>query len=111
MKGRKLYSKVGWRKYLDPTDRPRVKHFIDVNGTVVFNQVVECIKNASIDNQSEIMLLVHPNVSAVVVIEENDYDEVLTHCLHYFQSKEKYEECSNIVKLKKEIKKTETLVS
>jgi hypothetical protein len=112
MTKRKLYSKVGWRKYLDPTGRPRVKRFIETNGNVVFNQVVECIKNASIDNQSEIMVLVHPNVSAVVVIEENDYDEVLTHCLQYFQSKEKYEECGNIIKLKKEIKKTtETVVS
>ena len=112
MTKRKLYSKVGWRKYLDPTGRPRVKRFIETNGNVVFNQIVECINNAADDAQSEIMVLVHPNVSAVVVIEENDYDEVLTHCLQYFQSKEKYEECGKIVNLKKKIKDiTEPVVS
>lgn len=111
MAKRKLYSKVGWRKYLDPTDRPRVKTFIEANGNVIFPQVVECIQNANTDKQPEIMIMVHPNVSAVVVIAENDYDEVLTHCLQYFQSKEKYEECGNIVKLKNQMKKTtETLV-
>jgi len=111
MERRKLYSKVGWRKYLDPTGRPRVRRFIETNGMVVFNQVVECIQNAAVDKQSEIMVLVHPNVSAIVVIEETDYDEVLTHCLQYFQSKEKYEECSKIVTLKNQIKSTkESLV-
>jgi hypothetical protein len=105
MTRRKLYSRVGWRKYLDPTGRPRVKKFLKTNGTVVFNQVVECIQSANVEKQTEIMILVHPNVQSVVVIEETDFDEVLTHCLDYFQSKELYEECGTVVKLKNTIKK------
>ena len=103
MTRRKLYSKVGWRKYLDPTGRPRVKRFIETNGRVVFKQVVECIQTASERGDKEIAILVHPNVQSIVVIEEVDCDEILTHSLQYFKSKELYEECSTIVKLKKQI--------
>lgn len=105
MTRRKIYSKVGWRKYLDPTGKDRVKSFLKANGTVVFLQVIECIQTAIEKNEPEIMILVHPNVQAVVVIEESEFNEVLTHCLYYFKSKELYEHCSEVVKLKKKIKK------
>jgi len=106
MTRRKLYSKVGWRKYLDPTDRPRVRNFLEKNGKLVFRQVVQCIQTATERGDKEIAILVHPNVQSIVVIEENDYNEILTHSLQFFKSKELYEECSIIVKLKKQINDT-----
>jgi len=105
MKRRKLYSKVGWRKYLDPTNNVRVKTFLAINGTVIFKQLIDCIKTALEENQTEIMILVHKNVQSVVVIEQPDFDEVLTHCLQYFRSQEQYELCSEVVKIKSKIKK------
>ena len=85
---RKLYSRVNWRKYLDPTNRPRVNSFIKQRGDVVFGQIVETIKEAIKEETPEIMIMVHPNVSSVVVINSDEYKEVLTHCLNYFKSKE-----------------------
>jgi alanyl-tRNA synthetase len=98
MTRRKLYSKVGWRKYLDPTDRPRVRNFLEKNGKLVFRQVVQCIQTATERGDKEIAILVHPNVQSIVVIEENDYNEILTHSLQFFKS--------IIVKLKKQINDT-----
>lgn len=97
---RKLYSRVNWRKYLDPTNKQRVQRFIKTNGPTVFTAIVETIENAMEDDLEEVMILVHPNVSSVAVVSKDEYDEVLTHCLQYFESIEKYENCDNILAIK-----------
>lgn len=106
---RKIYSKIGWRKYLDPTKGKRVRRFIESNGDIVFNQVFNCIKSASSSNEHEVAILVHPNVSAIVVVDETEFDEVLSHCLDYFEFQEAYEKCNEIVILKKKIKESKEI--
>lgn len=101
---RTLYSRVEWRKYLDPTDRPRVNRFLQAQGDYVFDEIVKNIENANINGIESLMILVHPNVSSVVMVDQHDYKEVLQHCLDYFKSKENYEQCAKILKLKKTIK-------
>jgi len=108
MINRNIYSRVGWRKYLDPTNKPRVSNFIKSCGNNVFTQIVKAIDTAIDENLSEIILLVHPNVSSVVIIEKNNYDEVLIHCLNYFKSIENYEQCANIIKIKNKQHSSET---
>lgn len=104
MLNKTVFSKVGWRKYLDPTDSPRVKKFLKSSGRKVLTQIVDGIQDAIENDVAELVILVHPNVSSVVVVPSVEYDNVLTHSLQFFKSLEEYNQCSKIIKIKKKLK-------
>jgi len=103
-----IFSKVGWRKYLDPTNNPRVERFLKSSGRKVLSQIVDGIDGAIDNDTLELVVLVHPNVKSVVVIPATDYDDVLTHSLQFFKSVEGYEQCSKIIKIKNKLKTQQT---
>jgi hypothetical protein len=98
-----LYPTVGWRTYLDPTKNKRVRRFIKFNGIEVFTNLYKSIDAALDDGATEILILVHPNVSSIVSIPEKQYTEVLNHCIDFFKSIQGYESCAEIVKIIKRI--------
>lgn len=104
MQKKTIFTKVGWRKYLDPTDNPRVDKFLKSSGRKVLAQIVDGIQEAIENNTPELVVLVHPNVSSVVVIPSKEYDEVLTHSLQFFKSVEGYEQCHKILNIKNKLK-------
>ena len=99
------YPTVHWKTYLDPTNGPRVQTFIKRKGKVVFTELVKEIGNAYNNDIKKIVVLVHPNVSSLVLITDIDYIDVLDHCLYYFLDTEDYTMCEKIKKLKQKIKK------
>jgi len=93
---RNINSVVHWKMYLDPTTNEYVRRFLKENGKRVFSDVHQTINDANTKKINELMLLVHPNASSVILIEENEYAEVLDVCLEYFKSIEDYSKCSEI---------------
>lgn len=100
---RQLFSTVGWRKYLDPADNPRVNRFLKKNGEVVFAQIVSNIETAIDSKQDEFIMLVHPNVSSAVSVKQLEYNELLNHCLTWYKKTENYEKCAEIIKIRKKL--------
>jgi|11_taG_2_1085331.scaffolds.fasta_scaffold18637_2 hypothetical protein len=106
------FSTVNWRKYLDVNTNPRAKAFLDSRGDDVLWQLANNVHKAAVNKGlSQLVLLVHPNAGAVIKIEKNDFKEVLTLALKWFENKENYKRCSriqlfinNIDKLKRGIK-------
>ena len=70
MKAR-VFNTVDWRKYLDNSDNPRIKTFLESRGNDVFNQICENINRANRNNQTKIVLLIHPNAGNVISISKN----------------------------------------
>lgn len=92
-------STVGWRTYLDPTTHPRVKRFLKKNGAEVFSQIVANIQMAMDKQYNQFVLVAHPNVSSVIVINISEYNGLLDHCLGWFTAQEDYKQCDIITKL------------
>ena len=79
---REYYARVGWRKYFDLDHSPRVERFLNANGLVIFNQLLENVEEAIKENIGEILILVHQNASAIVSVKHEDYKEVLEFSLN-----------------------------
>jgi len=92
----RTYSTVDWRKYLVEDYNPRVKNFLESRGESVFQQISTNVNSAVMRGKSQIVLLVHPNVGNIIVIEKKDFKKVLQLSLDWFLKKEKYEMCSTI---------------
>ena len=97
MRRAKAFSTVDWRKYLDVSENPRAKSFLESRGDDVLWQLSSQIHQAAIKkNLSELVLLVHPNAGAVIRINKKDYTEVLELALNWFEKREMYDRCSRI---------------
>lgn len=93
----KVYNMTNWRTYLDPLGNKRVQNFLNSKGIQVFSSLVTSIDGAIDTNAEKLVLLVHPNVSSLVLVKPIEYDEVLNHCLDYFKKIEEYELCAETV--------------
>ena len=111
MSKRKLYTRVGWRKYLDVDHSPRVEMFLKKNGFVVFNQILDNLEEAIENDEGEVLILVHRNAGAIVSIQTKDFKEVLEFSLQYFLKDEHYSECARITKLLKSLESPKLLKS
>lgn len=94
------FTIVDWREYLDPNTSLRVEKFLKYNGTRVFTNLIDSIEKSIHGNTKKVVVLVHPNVSSLIILEEDNYIEILDHCLFYFKSIEDYLICARIKKLK-----------
>lgn len=115
MKAR-VFNTVDWRKYLDNSDNPRIKTFLESRGNDVFNQICENINRANRNNQTKIVLLIHPNAGNVISISKNDFNEVYDIAMKWFLKNEDYRMCSKIKGykenlIKKKLKQPQTLKS
>ena len=100
MKDVHTYKVVKWREYLDPNTSLRVKRFLKTNGNRVFTNLIDTIEKSIHGKTKKVVVLVHPNVTSLIILEEINFIEVLDHCLFYFKSKENYLMCDRIKKLK-----------
>lgn len=110
MKAR-VYSTVDWRKYLLEESNPRVKNFLDSRGYDVFKQICGNINRANSQKKSKVVLLVHPNVGNVIVIEKQDFNNVYNIALNWYLKKECYEMCSTIKGYKENLNKKKEIKS
>lgn len=102
----KSISTVSWRRYLIPNDNERVIKFLESRGDDVFWQLSQNIHKCSIgvNKKNNLIIVVHENASSAIMIDKKDFIEVLDLAISWFQRKEKYEMCSNILKFKNDIK-------
>lgn len=99
-------STVHWSRYLDENKNPRVKNFLKHRGDDVMWQVslnVHKAGNGGKHSKDRLVMLVHENAPFAINIPKDDYLNVLDTALKYFQDKEDYEKCAEIVKFKKDI--------
>lgn len=99
----RTFTTVSWERYLNPVNNPHVQNFLKINGDEVLNQIALNIHQAITNNKESLAFVVHVNASAVVVIPKKDYLEVLDHCMNWFETKENYEMCGKIQKMKEEL--------
>lgn len=92
----RVFNTVDWRKYLDNSESPRIKTFLDSRGSDVFNQVCSNINKANLENKSKIVLLIHPNAGNVISISKKDFNEVYDIAINWFLKNEDYRMCSKI---------------
>jgi|TARA_B110000503_G_scaffold125078_1_gene192292 hypothetical protein len=100
-----VHRTVSWKRYLLPTDEPRVIKFLESRGNEVFYQISAAINEAVISNRKSIVLLIHPNIKNVIEIKKKDFITVLDRANEWFISKEKYEVCSVISGYKENVLK------
>jgi hypothetical protein len=100
-------STVHWSKYLDETKNPRVKNFLKYRGDDVMWQIalnVHKSGNGGKYDKDRLVMLVHENAPYAINIPRKEYEDVLNLALKYFESKEHYEKCADIITFKKNIK-------
>ena len=62
-----LLATTSWRNYLLPRNQ-RVTNFLKSRGSDVFWQICQNIHEAYRDKKSELMMLIHPNLSHAILI-------------------------------------------
>jgi len=109
----KALSTVNWKKYLDINNgNPQVKRFLESRGDDVLWQISQNIQRANRKNRESLVMVIHENAPAAILIEKKDYMDVLELSLKWFEKREYYERCSGIVEIKNDlINKTSQLKS
>jgi len=103
----KALSTVNWKKYLDINNgNPQVKRFLESRGDDVLWQISQNIQRANRKNKESLVMVIHENAPAAILIEKKDYNDVLDLSLKWFENKEYYERCSGIVEIKNDLKKS-----
>ena len=100
-------STVHWSKYLDVNKNPRVKNFLKYRGDDVMWQLALNVHKSGDGGENDkdtLVMLIHENAPYAINIPRDDYQKVLDLALKYFESKEQYEKCSEILTFKKNIK-------
>ena len=67
------------------------------------DQICQNIHEAYRDGRSELMMLIHPNLSHAIIIPKKDYIEVINLALEHFAKDENYEKCIKINTIKTDI--------
>ena len=71
MMNNNLLATTSWKKYLLPRNQ-RVRNFLKSRGSDVFWQICQNIHEAYRDNRSELMMLIHPNLSHAIIIPKKE---------------------------------------
>jgi len=98
-------STVDWKKYLDFNQNPRAKTFLQSRGDDVLWQIASNIDNSLTGSKpsNRIIMSVHPNAPAAILINREDYSDVLDLCIKWFEVREKYEVCKKVLDIKNKI--------
>lgn len=105
----KMQPIVDWKEYLVPTNKnKRVQRFLDSRGVDVFGGLVASISEAVDMKVDKLHVMVHPNVTSIVIVKPHHYMEILNHSLNFFKEKEEYELCAETVSIIEKVKKFRT---
>jgi len=105
MSRRRAFSTCGWKKYLDYPNNPRLKEFFESRGTETLTQITGNINRAINNKNTELRIMIHPNVGSIMVIPKKDFMDVLDISLKWFISTENYEMCHKVNEYKNNFKK------
>lgn len=104
---KKTLSTVHWKKYLDINNgNPQVKKFLESRGDDVLWQISQNVNKVGgirRELSDTLVMVIHENAPNAILIEREEYQEVLDLCLSWFEARELYEKCSEILKYKKNI--------
>ena len=101
----KILNTVHWKKYLDINNgNPQVKKFLESRGDDVLWQIAQNIQRCNRRDKDKLVMAIHENAPNAILIEKGDYIEVLDLCLSWFETREYYERCSDIVTFRKNVK-------
>lgn len=101
----KTLPTVHWKKYLDINNgNPQVKKFLESRGDDVLWQIAQNIQRCNRRGKDSLVMVIHENAPAAILIERSDYQNVLDLSLSWFEHKEYYERCKEILDFKKFMK-------
>jgi hypothetical protein len=96
---------VHWKKYLDINNgNPQVKKFLESRGDDVLWQIAQNIQRCNRRDKDILVMVIHENAPNAILIEKKDYLNVLGLCIKWFETKEHYERCSEIVTFQNNVK-------
>lgn len=98
---------IHWSKYLDESKNPRVKNFLKHRGDDVMWQVAQNVHksgNGGKHDKDRLVMLIHENAPYAINIPRDEYLDVLDLSLKYFEDKEDYLKCAEILRFKDNIK-------
>ena len=102
MKKRPL-ANVEWRKYISLNNNT-LNLYLTEYGDDHFNNIIHIISQAHTNKFPSIILFEFTKSDIVSVVEQKDYVEVLQRLLNLCERLEKYEICSEIVKIQRLMK-------
>ena len=70
---------------------------------LLLDEAVTTIKNALNKNRKSTRLFYVPNLECSVVLEKRNFSKVLTTAIAFYENQEDYTQCSELVKLKKQV--------
>lgn len=104
----KVLNTVHWKKYLDVNNgNPQVERFLESRGDDVLWQIAQNVHksgNGGKHKKDRLVMAIHENAPNAILIEKKDYLNVLDLCLNWFEKKEHYERCAEIVTFQNNVK-------
>jgi hypothetical protein len=70
---------------------------------LLLDEAITTIKNALNKNRKSTRVFYVPNLECSVVLEKRNFSKVLTTAIAFYENQEDYTQCSELVKLKKQV--------
>lgn len=102
---KRIYYRLNWKNYLNDVEGEHgfSGHLKD-KGDIIYQTFFNQIKSASARNLKELCISIDDYSRTMIIISRDEYIEVLSVCMMYFQNKEEYEKCIEIRNLIEKIK-------
>jgi hypothetical protein len=102
---KRIYYRLNWKNYLsDVEGEGGFSGHLKNKGDIIYQTFFKQIKTASARNLKELCITIDDYSRTMIVISRDEYAEVLSMCMMYFQNKEEYEQCVEIRNLIQKIK-------
>lgn len=102
---KRIYYRLNWKNYLsDIEGTDGFSGHLKDKGDIIYQTFFNQVKSASAKNLKELCISIDNYSRTMIVILREEYTEVLTICMKYFQNREEYEKCIEIRNLIEKIK-------
>lgn len=102
---KRIYYRLNWKNYLNDVEgEDGFKGHLKNKGDIIYQTFFNQVKSASARNLKELCISMDDYSRTMIIISRDEYIEVLTICMLYFQNKEEYEKCIEIRNLIEKIK-------
>lgn len=112
----RIITPIHWEDLLLESNNPYIVPFLKWNGDIFVSEMWNVIRNLYTKTDEvlkknktggvgmDVEVAIHVNCDYLISFKDSDFSEMLDWVIAYYEKKEKYEKCAEIVKFKKEMK-------
>ena len=73
---------------------------------LLLDEAIKVIEESIKNKKTEVKLFLISNLDCFIILEKSNFPKVLSKAIEFYEGKEDYDKCAELVKLKKEVNET-----